>query len=412
MHTKIISSQRKVKELGQVFTPDFVVRFMLGLRRNEGRTLEPSCGAGYFSDHIKNCIAIELDKGVCPSYAKNIDFFAYPDAESFNTIIGNPPYVRHQDILATTKRLLDFRLFDARANLYLFFIEKCLRHLRNKGEMILITPRDFLKATSSRKLNKKILGEGTVTHLVDLGDLKVFDDATPNCIIWRFVKGDFSLKTSYFNAATMTDARFLHLQTVKWEERKFVEIGGHLSFPGSDHSLRLNTLFFVKVGAVSGADEVFAHSKHGNQDFVCSETAKTKKLRKMIYKKKSKYLLQFKDRLISRRIKQFDESNWWEWGRDCFHSTMPRIYVNTKTRTPQPFFLNDCNYYDGSVLAIFPRNPDVDIELACELLNKVDWEEQGFVCDGRFLFGQRSLENAVLPSHFSTCLKKKSRKAA
>ncbi len=27
-------------------------------------------------------------------------------------------------------------------------------------------------------------------------------------------------------------------------------------------------------------------------------------------------------------------------------------------------------------------------------LNEVDWTDLGFVCDGRFLFSQRSLENA------------------
>ena len=406
MDTKSTFRPRNIKHLGQVFTPEFVVRFMLGLQKNEGRALEPSCGPGYFSDHIKNCVAIEIDKSICPAYAKNVDFFSYPVTETFNTIIGNPPYVRHQDIQATTKHLLNRKLFDARTNLYLFFIEKCLRHLRNRGELILITPRDFLKATSSRRLNKRITEEGTITHLIDLGDLRVFDDATPNCVIWRFVKGDYSRKTLYFNAAQMTDARFLNIPTVKWHERRFVEVGGHLSFPEGDYSLRLNTLFFVKVGAVSGADEIFAHSRLGNQDFVCSETGKTGRLRKMIYDRNPSYLKQFKDRLISRRIRRFDENNWWEWGRDCYQSTAPRIYVNSRTRASRPFFVHQCNYYDGSVLALFPRDPSINVELACELLNQINWEEQGFVCDGRFIFGQRSLEHAVLPSEFSVWLKK------
>lgn len=406
------SRRKKVKELGQIFTPTFIVNFMLGLRKNEGRILEPSCGPGYFSENLKNCVAIEIDKTICPKYAKNIDFFSYSTSETFNTVIGNPPYVRFQDIGQPTKRLLKSDLFDARTNLYLFFIEKCLRHLRKGGELILITPRDFLKATSSRKLNRLIANEGTITHLVDLGDLRVFDDATPNCVIWRFVKGDFSRRTQYFNASQMTDARFLHHPTVKWQARKFVELGGHLSFLEGDYSLRLSSLFFVKVGAVSGADEIFAHSKHGNQDFVYSETGKTQQLRRMIYQKRVKYLDQFKDRLIGRRIKKFDETNWWEWGRDCYHSAGPRIYVNAKTRSETPFFLHECTHYDGSVLALFPLDPRLDIKVACELLNQVDWEELGFVCDGRFMFGQRSLENAFLPQRFANQLLKSARRVA
>ena len=89
------------------------------------------------------------------------------------------------------------------------------------------------------------------------------------------------------------------------------------------------------------------------------------------------------------------------WGRDQYHSGAERIYVNSKTRVKDPFFTNDCKNYDGSVLAIFPKDNTCDISLAIDLLNKVDWEELGFVCDGRYMFSQRSLETTYLPSSFS-----------
>ena len=39
-----------------------------------------------------------------------------------------------------------------------------------------------------------------------------------------------------------------------------------------------------------------------------------------------------------------------------------------------------------------------------ELLNQVNWEELEFVCDGRYLFSQRALENSVLPDTFEIYL--------
>jgi adenine-specific DNA-methyltransferase len=36
----------------------------------------------------------------------------------------------------------------------------------------------------------------------------------------------------------------------------------------------------------------------------------------------------------------------------------------------------------------------------CEKLNAVNWYELGFVCDGRYIFSQKSLENSPLPEHF------------
>ena len=78
---------------------------------------------------------------------------------------------------------------DKRANLYLFFIDKCLRHLKPGGELIFITPRDFLKATSAVKLNRLLAEAGSITDAIELGDARVFADAVPNCLIWRFEKG-------------------------------------------------------------------------------------------------------------------------------------------------------------------------------------------------------------------------------
>ncbi|MFN3316484.1 MAG: hypothetical protein ACK40K_06705 [Raineya sp.] len=52
-------------------------------------------------------------------------------------------------------------------------------------------------------------------------------------------------------------------------------------------------------------------------------------------------------------------------------------------------------------MAIFPLNPQADTEKLCKKLNQVNWEELGFVCDGRYLFSQRSLENALLPDWFA-----------
>jgi adenine-specific DNA-methyltransferase len=120
----------------------------------------------------------------------------------------------------------------------------------------------------------------------------------------------------------------------------------------------------------------------------------------MIYNIKIPYLEQFKDQLLNRKIRKFSEKDWWEWGRDFYHSDDKRIYVNCKTRNKNPFFLHESKYYDGSVLALFPKNQRLDIKELCEELNKVNWFELGFVCDGRYIFSQKSLENAPLPETF------------
>ena len=60
-----------------------------------------------------------------------------------------------------------------------------------------ITPRDFVKATSAVPLNRLLYATGTITDFVDLGDLHLFDDASPNCAIWRFELNNHSRRTRY-----------------------------------------------------------------------------------------------------------------------------------------------------------------------------------------------------------------------
>ena len=382
-----------VAKLGQVFTPCFVVSDMISLIKNEGNILEPSAGNGAFSSKLdkKRLTSVELD----PIFAKkhnflNIDFFDFDVNKKFDTIIGNPPYVRYQDINIKTKALLqtsifaknqiDYSIFDNRSNLFLFFIYKSILHLKNNGELIFITPRDFLKATSSINLNKFIYQYGTITNIIELGDRKIFKDAQPNTIIWRFEKDNFSRTTSI--------------------KKNFILNKGQLLFTKNRYSIDFIDIAFVKVGAVSGADKYFEHDD--GQEFVCSYTNKTGKTKKMIYNNYHADLERVKSKLLQRKIRSFNQNNWYEWGRKYYQSDEKRIYVNNKTRHKKPFFISKVKAYDGSILAIFPKHNLTDDELHsfCDELNDVNWNELGFIVDGRFIFSQKSLENSLLTKNF------------
>jgi adenine-specific DNA-methyltransferase len=372
---------RKVKHRGQVFTGDNIVQRILLLRRNTGRVLEPSAGDGAFVKSLgEDVVGIEFDKKFCPSNCLNIDFFDYPVSNKFETILGNPPYVAFKYILKTTKRKLDLTSFDNRTNLYLFFIQKCFNHLSESGEIIFITPRDFAKATSSITLNNLLWENGTITHFFDLGDKSIFKGYSPNCVIWRYEKNNFSRKTETNDGI-----------------REFNNIHGQLCFTKAKYTTEFKDLFAVKVGGVSGLDEIFVH-KDGNKEFVCSYTKSNGTLKKMFYNIQNEYILGHKATLKTRRIKKFNEDNWWMWGRDYYKSDEPRVYVNCKTRVEQPFFIHPCRDYDGSVLAIFIKNGMTEEE-ARDRLNQVDWQELGFKSGGRYMFSQKSLENTKLPEY-------------
>lgn len=371
----LISTQ-DVATLGQVFTPDWVVATMMSMRQNQGRVLEPSAGDGAFMRYLeRTAVGIEIDDRYNgDGRVWRGDFFSYDTKHKFATIIGNPPYVRFQDINPFTKRLLDTERFDYRSNLYLFFIWKCLDHLTEGGELIFITPRDFLKATSASTLNQRLYEEGSFSHFEELGDKRVFGEFAPNCAIWRWVKG-------------RRDRSIVGGGVFRYQN-------GQAWFGPASYG-RLGDDFEVKVGAVSGADRVFANNLRGCTDFVCSRTRQTGETRRMIYNRYDPVLEPYKRDLMERRIRRFGEHNWWEWGRQFPDREGERIYVNAKTRRKEPFFVSDVNAFDGAMLALFPRK-EFDLEMAAKKLNEAPWENLGFVCDGRYMFTQRSLEEAAV----------------
>ncbi len=369
-----------VKELWQVFTPKFIVSEMLSLRKNNWSILEPSCWDWAFLNNLPNWIWIEIDKKYNWENILNIDFFDYNVSNKFDSIIWNPPYVRFQDIPLDTKKKLDINFFDSRTNLYMFFIKKSIEHLNKKWELIFITPRDFLKATSWIKLNQFIFNNWTITDIIDLWDKKIFWNYSPNCLIWRFEKWNFSRRTNIY--------------------KKFIYSNWQLLFTNNEYSIKFSDIFFVKVWAVSWFDKIFTNEKEANADFVCSFTNKTWKTKKMIFNKITPSLEKYKEILLKRKIKRFDENNWFEWWRKHYESNEKRIYVNSKTRNKNPFFIHESNYYDGSILAIFPKNQNLDIEKLTQELNNIDWQELWFICDWRYIFSQKSLENCVLPENF------------
>jgi adenine-specific DNA-methyltransferase len=230
----------------------------------------------------------------------------------------------------------------------------------------------------------------------------VFADALPNCLIWRYELGNLSHNTAWAHIS----------QSDKLAHASNTRPGSTATSPSapatccfSHHDYTLNLQALASVGWARCPAPTRSTPARRRQP----------RLRHLVHRAQRPHpphdlvrtrrappaaLLPHHDRLIARRIRPFDETNWWHWGRGLPRSSAPRIYVNSKTRQPKPFFLHPCNNFDGAVLGVFPHRPDVDLAALCEALNAVDWGDLGFVCDGRYIFSQRSLANAPLPDSF------------
>ncbi|MGB5217943.1 MAG: N-6 DNA methylase [Smithella sp.] len=115
-------------------------------------------------------------------------------AGGFDAVIGNPPYVRPQNIAEETKKILwtVFPTFVAKSDMYSCFMEKGLTLIKQSGLFSFIVPQTWTSLESFTKIREFFIHNGKILRLVQLPK-KVFANATvETCIfiIERRTKND------------------------------------------------------------------------------------------------------------------------------------------------------------------------------------------------------------------------------
>ena len=193
---------KAVKEEGVVFTPPEIAKFMVGMMEHPSKqnVLEPSCGEGYILQYIpKNNYITGIDinadfvkkcRKLYP-YANIIkkDFldFVPPQNTLYDCIIGNPPYVKIQNMTDSSveKMQKDYPdLIKGNTNLYVYFILKCMDMLKEDGNLIFLIPNSLFYNTSLRPVLDKLLDGKNIKSVIDFRDKQMFEGfSTYTCIV-------------------------------------------------------------------------------------------------------------------------------------------------------------------------------------------------------------------------------------
>lgn len=386
------SNKQKVKhDLGQYFTTNILLKnkVLEFIQNNPSHILEPSVGQGDLVKSIKtNNSTItfdmyEIDESI--NILEDIDrdqiiygdFIAQEINKKYKTIVGNPPFVR-------TKK----------GNLYIDFTEKCYNLLDINGELIFIIPSDFLKLTSASNLLNNMMQQGSFTHIFHPHDEKLFTNANIDVIVFRYCKNKSIEKKVLYN------------DTLKY----ITNSDGLITFneKANIDNVLFKEYFDIYVGLVSGKEDIYKNSILGNIDVLNGEN----KIDRYIYisdypshnESINTYLLEHKEELISRRIKKFNEKNWFEWGaprniksieknlgKDC-------IYLYTLTRSTKVAFTYKVTYFGGSLIMLKPKKK-CDLQKITNYLNSNKFKGN-FIFSGRFKIGHRQISNSYIPNEF------------
>ena len=376
------------KALGQYFTIDKGLQdWIFNHVKHKGEELlEPSFGAGHLLQPFLSAnprypmTLYELDHSVkpvvslaAPQKVMYGDFTKVPLIRKFKTIVGNPPYVKKKKT----------------GNLYIEFIELAFNALSHDGELLFIVPSDFLKVTRAAKIIKKMCTTGAFTDFYFPHDEGLFEGAAVDVVLFRYEKGARSATA-----------------TVNGEVKSVKESNGILTFPTTIGST-LGEHFDVYVGLVTGKDEVYKQS-FGNMDLL-ADFNKSEKYIYPFYAPIEKnaintHLWAHETELKARRIRKFDDENWWQWGAPRNIKTMtdaagkPCIYVRNMTRKPQVSAAGTVQYFGGTLLCAIPRRPmrAATLEFVVSYLNSAE-AQRDYIYAGRFKIGHKQLCNLQLP---------------
>lgn len=381
---------KTIHDLGQYFTTDDSLKnkILELVMNNPDVILEPSVGQGDLIQTIYNnnnriqFDMYEIDNRIkmlddIPQNVIYTDFIEADIKKKYKTIIGNPPFVR-----TTT------------GNLYIDFIEKCYNLLENNGELIFIIPSDFFKLTCASKILNNMISNGSFTHIYHPHNEKLFENASIDVMIFRYCKNNELKKEVLYNN----------------EPLYIINNDGLITFNKNNYinNVSFKDYFDIYVGLVSGKECVYKNEEHGNIELLNGEN----KLEKYIFidefpssnEKINKYLLGYKDELICRKIKKFNEKNWFEWGAPRNIKTIKEnmgkecIYIYNLTRHKNIAFKGNVNYFGGGLIIIIPKKK-INLDNIISYLNSDDFKSN-FMFSGRFKIGHRQISNSYIPENY------------
>lgn len=220
-HLELIIPQTDRKLNGAFFTPDYIIDFIINEVKPQpnDKNLDPSCGCGAFliglTDYYKKTFGksiksivkenifgsdiltynIHRTKLLLTIYAlqhneilEETDFNLYNQDSlkadwylTFDTVVGNPPYVKFQDLSDENREYLIKNWTTVEGgtfNLYFAFFELGYKLLKPTGRLGFITPNNYFTSLAGEAIRRFFQQKKCVSRIIDFTHKKVFDAQT------------------------------------------------------------------------------------------------------------------------------------------------------------------------------------------------------------------------------------------
>ena len=377
--------KKLIHEKGQYFTTNEILKegVLNLIYNNPDVILEPSIGQGDLVEYISKNMEVKFDKYEIDNKIKLLDSLNKDDviycdflmekiSKKYDTIVGNPPFVKRKG-----------------GNLYIDFIKKCYNLLNDNGELIFIVPSEFMKLTCASNIINEMLDNGMITDIIHPNNENLFKNASIDVIIFRYCKNK-----KLENKVLMNN-----------EEKYLMNTNGIITFTDLNINSRniMHDYFSIYVGMVTGKEDVLKNEKYGNINLLNGKD----KIDKYIFINEfptenielNEYMLSNKDELISRRIRSFNDKNWFEWGAPRNYSSVEKnkgkmgIYIYTLTRRDEVAFIDKVQHFGGGLILLIPKK-EINLKTLVDYLNSKDLKKN-YMYSGRFKIGHKQVSNIL-----------------
>ena len=286
---------------GKVYTKESVVNFMIDNILLEFATLsdkviiDPAVGSGAFiipiikkiqeecnnnvasiNKALKNIYLFDIDEIAIEELKENIqnvtidsksinciniiteDYLLY-DIPKADIIIGNPPYVRFDNIpeVQREKYNILYFTFSGRADIYIPFIEKSLKNLKKDGILTFICADRWFNNSYGKKLRSLINHNYNLKSIYKINGFNPFEEdviAYPSIFL---IKND-SQKQGFIYSEIESDKELVNQNTAKANILYF-DTNSEIQY--DDYSKYMYSIeeqkFQIGIGVATGADKIF-----------------------------------------------------------------------------------------------------------------------------------------------------------
>tara|TARA_R100000664_G_C2751430_1_gene138724 strand:+ start:716 stop:2152 length:1437 start_codon:yes stop_codon:yes gene_type:complete len=366
-YEKTLSSEKK-KSYGIVYTPHEVVdqinKEVLS-RWNKTyppRVVDRSCGTGIFLWDMahkiaahwklsleevieKNIYGCDIDEDAIKVakeiFGTNSNFSVQSGLEFDHTLadcdIGNPPYVRIQNLdESTRKKVGEFSWCGGSTDLYIAFLQSGFINYETCGY---VAPNSWLKNKAGKQMRQDVYESKRLNWIRDWGDKKIFKGVSAYCasIVFSEQNERYELNSESLRWSNRSESNFFYSE----KQKLFLD-------EVAKRNTRLLDICDVRIGLATLADSIFflpngqVKGDKWVTDFIAVEFDVTKPcvkaskksiggriiypydkngklINELTFKNKYplayKYLLGHKDKLLSRDKGKIDNNKWFSYGR-------------------------------------------------------------------------------------------------